>query len=58
MDVQVKNLAPDVLRAQAENFNKLVADDQTRIDNPTTATLNEIEGNLGMIEGKIKHEAS
>ncbi len=56
MDVQVKNLAPDVLRAQAENFNKLVADDQTRIDNPTTATLNEIEGNLGMIEGKIKHE--
>ncbi len=56
MDIQVKNLAPDILRAQAENFNRSITDGQIKIDNPDTATLYEIEGKLGMIETKIKHE--
>lgn len=56
MDIKVKNLAPEVLRAQAENFNRLVADDETKIENPSTATLNDIEGRIGIVEGKIKYE--
>ena len=56
MDMKVRNLTPDLLREQAVNFNRLVADDETKIADPNNTTLNEIEGRVGIVEGKIKYE--